>query len=47
MEKLTKGISKLILITTQAVTEKVTIVIRQIPTYITKNSVPFSKQTDR
>jgi hypothetical protein len=47
MEKLTKGMSKLVLTTTQAVTEKVTIAIRQMPTYIISNFTPSSKQTGR
>jgi ribosomal protein L7Ae-like RNA K-turn-binding protein len=47
IKKLTKGMSKLVLITTQAVTEKVTTTIRQMPIYTTKNSTPFSKQTGR
>jgi hypothetical protein len=45
IEKLIKDMSKLVLIATQAVTEKVTIVIRQIPTYIINNFTPFSGQT--
>jgi hypothetical protein len=44
MEKLTEGMSKLVLTATQAVTEKVTIAIRQMPTYITDNSAPSSRQ---
>jgi hypothetical protein len=44
IEKLTKGMSKLVLTATQAVTEKVTTAIKQMPTYITNNSVSFSEQ---
>jgi predicted nucleic acid-binding protein len=44
MEKLTKDMSKLVLIATQAVTEKVTTIIRQIPIYTANNSIPSSKQ---
>jgi phenylpyruvate tautomerase PptA (4-oxalocrotonate tautomerase family) len=47
IKKLIKGISKLVLTATQAVTEKVTITIRQMPTYIINNFAPFSKQTGR
>jgi uncharacterized coiled-coil DUF342 family protein len=47
IEKLTKNISKLILTATQAITEKITTAIRQMPIYIAKNSAPSSKQTDR
>jgi hypothetical protein len=47
IEKLIKNMSKLVLITTQAVTEKVTITIKQIPTYTINNSAPFSEQIDR
>jgi hypothetical protein len=47
MEKLTKDMSKLVLTATQAVTEKVTTAIRQIPTYITKDSAPSSEQTGK
>jgi hypothetical protein len=47
MKKLIKSMSKLILITTQAVTEKVTTAIRQIPTYITNNFAPSSRQTGK
>jgi phenylpyruvate tautomerase PptA (4-oxalocrotonate tautomerase family) len=45
MEKLIKGMSKLVLTATQAVTEKVTIIIRQMPIYIINDSAPFSRQT--
>jgi uncharacterized coiled-coil DUF342 family protein len=44
MEKLTESISKLVLTATQAITEKVTTIIRQIPTYIINNFAPFSEQ---
>jgi hypothetical protein len=43
IEKLIKGMSKLVLTATQAVTKKVTIAIRQIPTYITSDFAPFSE----
>jgi hypothetical protein len=36
--------SKLVLTAIQAVTEKVTIIIRQIPIYITNNSAPSFRQ---
>jgi phenylpyruvate tautomerase PptA (4-oxalocrotonate tautomerase family) len=45
MEKLIKDISKLVLTATQAVTEKVTIAIRQMPTYITNDSTLSFGQT--
>jgi hypothetical protein len=41
MEKLIKGMSKLVLIATQAVTEKVTTIIRQIPIYTANDFTPF------
>jgi hypothetical protein len=47
IEKLTKGMSKLILTATQAVTEKVPTAIRQMPIYITNNFISFSEQTGR
>jgi hypothetical protein len=47
IEKLTKGMSKLILTATQTVTEKVTTAIRQMPTYTTNNSTPSSGQTGK
>jgi hypothetical protein len=43
MEKFIKSILKLVLITTQAVTEKVTTVIRQISIYIISNFALFFK----
>jgi uncharacterized coiled-coil DUF342 family protein len=43
IEKLIKGMSKLVLIATQAVTEKITTAIRQMPIYIISNSIPSSK----
>jgi hypothetical protein len=47
IEKLIKSMSKLILTATQTVTEKITIAIRQIPTYIIKDFTPFSGQIGR
>jgi hypothetical protein len=46
MEKLIKGMSKLVLIATQAVTEKVTIIIRQMPIYAANDFILSFKQTD-
>jgi hypothetical protein len=43
IEKLIKGMSTLVLIATQAVTEKVTIIIRQMPIYAVNNFIPFFK----
>jgi hypothetical protein len=45
MKKLTKDMSKLVLTATQAVTEKITTAIRQMPTYTANNFAPFFKQT--
>jgi hypothetical protein len=47
MEKLIKGMSKLVLTATQTITKKVTTAIRQIPTYAINNSAPSSKQTGK
>jgi hypothetical protein len=47
IEKFTKDMSKLILTATQAITEKVTIAIRQMPIYIANNFTPSSKQTGK
>jgi hypothetical protein len=47
IEKLIKDMSKLVLIATQAVTEKITIAIRQILIYAVSDSAPFFKQTDK
>jgi hypothetical protein len=47
IERLTEGIQNLILTATQVVTEKVSIVIKQMPTYIANNSAPSFRQTGR
>jgi hypothetical protein len=47
MEKFIKGMSKLVLTAIQAVTEKVTIIIKQMPIYIVNNFAPFSEQIGR
>jgi hypothetical protein len=43
MKKLIKNMSKLVLTAIQAVTEKITITIRQMPIYIIRNFAPFFK----
>jgi hypothetical protein len=47
IEKLIKGMSKLVLTATQAVTEKVTTTIRQMPIYAADDSALFSRQTGK
>jgi hypothetical protein len=47
MKKLIEGMSKLVLTATQAVTEKVTTAIRQIPIYIISNFAPSFRQIGR